>query len=200
MSVPSHHGKALQCKKLKFVSMPWDEANLGRHDDKQQFQSVVRRLYDVTWQVDGGIFFVVMPLDDAADLKLSSTDQGHFYKHLKTTCSEGGALPSVFAESFLSEVQAFAAHSDNDRWPSNHENQSLAGRPKDGCFVISLDGTIGKAAAGIVELSAPCYEFPNEDGCGMRHRAALHAASMSKKGIVILRSSHGQDPSLLCLG
>ena len=58
----------------------------------------------------------------------------------------------------------------------------------DGCIIVSIEGTILKAAARIKEVLAMNYDFESH---GTRHQTALYVASVMTSGAVIIRSDGG---------
>merc|ERR1740117_1262487 len=92
----------------------------------------------------------------------------------------------VSNEEFVKQMQDFTDHELdlNDRWPSDHE---AAGLPKDGYLLLRESGRCKLAAARLVGLPTPPYQW---DRVGTRHLAALSAcwALRRRAAMVIVRS------------
>jgi hypothetical protein len=117
-----------------------------------------------------------------------------------TSCDEGGMTQCMkglrvcdteFERLFLE----FTRHTDTDRWPDDHPEPVLRGKPKDG--IAALLSTNGYRVKCAVKLEGLPLSSANWPGRGMRHTTALQAADFLSQAVVFTRSCNGEVHALV---
>lgn len=133
-----------------------------------------------------GVLLVVAPILELRRLRTQSTDDGHMNRTLKPF--------TIFDDEFRRKFLEFAEHTEDDRWPVDHDDIDARGLPKDGGFLILPSGMPAKCATKIIGLPVAPRQWP---GHGTRHETALSLSSFLNEAIVFIRSSSGQVHVLL---
>merc|ERR1712176_386873 len=89
----------------------------------------------------------------------------------------------------MGKYMEFTEHTSTDRWPEDYCIKKLRGRPKDGCWIWGLSGTLLRVAVQLTVTSLPLCNWANT---GTRHMAGLRAAGVIPRGAVMIRSESGQ--------
>lgn len=118
--------------------------------------------------------------------------------------SDGGSMTQRLKHVHVSTAEfadlffEFAAHSSTDRWPMDHKDMLLRGRPKDGVGVLlSPSGFRVKCA---VRLEGLPHATRAWSCMGMRHNAALAASEVMSNALVFVRSESGMVHLLVRVG
>jgi hypothetical protein len=154
-------------------------------------------LLDMALDLEGGTGFVIAPaesydyLQDEVNVDFSVVDKNATYPK--------GYMSQKLCDEHVSNLkhrqllQDFAVHTEDDKWPKQHEAARL---PKDGYHLYGTSGFCHLAAARLVGLPAAPYEW---DGVGMRHTTALQLcwALRDHAAVVVVRSESAKV-HLLC--
>lgn len=111
-------------------------------------------------------------------------------------CSDEGAMTQCMKGLHVTDPEfhrrffEFTEHSETDRWPDNHPEEALRGKPKDG--VAALLSTSGFRVKSAVRLEGLPLASKNWSKKGMRHMTALAAADFLLQAMVVVRSCAGE--------
>lgn len=159
-------------------------------------QGMAKRVLQLVSSASGGACIILAP--DAELQKLAPhahvSDGGGMTQRMRGINARSAEFQELFHE--------FARHSSTDRWPADHPDRLLRGRPKDGVGVLlSPRGFRVKCA---VRLEGLPHASKAWSCMGMRHNAALAAIDVMDRAMVCLRSESGMvhvlgnGPSGIC--
>lgn len=145
--------------------------------------AVAARALQLVMDAQGGACIILAPDKDLQKLAPHAhvSDGGGMTQRLKNVHISSAVFTNLFLE--------FAQHTSTDRWPLDHRDGLLRGRPKDGVGVLLLpSGFRVKCAVRLEGLPQASKAW----SCmGMRHNAALAAVEVMERAIVFLRSESG---------
>lgn len=111
-------------------------------------------------------------------------------------CSDDGAMTQylrglhVSDREFEKRFLEFTEPTETDRWPKDHPEENLRGRPKDGiAALLAPSGFRVKCAVRLEGLPLACKTWSQR---GMRHMTALAAADFMLQAVVLVRSCEGE--------
>eukprot|EP00443_Scrippsiella_acuminata_P063874 CAMPEP_0115554558 /NCGR_PEP_ID=MMETSP0271-20121206/97356_1 /TAXON_ID=71861 /ORGANISM="Scrippsiella trochoidea, Strain CCMP3099" /LENGTH=453 /DNA_ID=CAMNT_0002988289 /DNA_START=313 /DNA_END=1674 /DNA_ORIENTATION=- len=108
-----------------------------------------------------------------------SSDQGYMTDYLRGIHVRDARFQDAFRE--------FTRPTHNDRWPEDYPDELARGRPKDGAFLLSMDGYRVQCSAKLLGL-APVARW---ESVGTKHEAALACAWAIPGAFVFVKSDSG---------
>lgn len=147
---------------------------------------VVQGIAQLMCEANAGALVIIAPKQDLEKLHFETTDSGYLTKRLRGL--------SVHSDEFRRVFGDFAAHSENDCWPSDYHDQAARGLPKDGALLVLPTGLSLKSAVKIIGLPLAPSQWA---GHGTRHETALSVAAYLDQALVLVHSSSGHMHCLL---
>mmetsp|Transcript_83076 Transcript_83076/g.238705 ORF Transcript_83076/g.238705 Transcript_83076/m.238705 type:complete len:612 (-) Transcript_83076:70-1905(-) len=159
-------------------------------------QGMAKRALQLVSSASGGACIILAP--DAELQKLAPhahvSDGGGMTQRMRGINARSAEFQELFHE--------FAQHTSTDRWPADHPDGLLRGRPKDGVGVLL--SPLGFRVKCAVRLEGLPHASKAWSCMGMRHNAALAAIDVMSRAMVCLRSESGMvhvlgnGPSGIC--
>jgi len=174
--------EVLECKRTEAVG--YGDAAVANGPGRASANNTVEHILNLVLQAHSGVCAIVAPDEQLRRLvgHAHCSDEGgmtHYMKGLHVSNPE-------FEKRFLE----FTEHTDTDRWPDDHSEPSLRGKPKDGIAVLlSPSGYRVKCAVRLEGLPLSSKTWSQR---GMRHMTALAVADFLVQSMVIVRSCVGQ--------
>jgi len=172
----------LECSRTEAVG--YGLAAVAAGPGRVAARSTVEHILRLVLQAHSGVCGIVAPDEQLRRLvgHAHCSDEGgmtHYMKGLHVSDPE-------FEKRFLE----FTEHTETDRWPEEHSEPELRGKPKDGIAVLlSPSGFRVKCAVRLEGLPLSLKTWSQR---GMRHMTALAVTDFLLQSMVIVRSCVGQ--------